>query len=83
MVRQLISEEEGYIKGLLDAGLSFNQVRNKFNIEYARKLGQGTLARIKNGIRKATLHLPKTQRITSSRDERIICKVIKENRWES
>ena len=77
-------EEKAYEKGLLDSGkLTWREVQTKFNIKFGRMPGKSLLKRISKGIEKSRVRANPKPRITSSRDERIIQKVIKENRLES
>ena len=83
MGKQLSEIKESYLKGLLDGGLTFIQARNQFNIVFGMILGDSTLKRVKKGISKSSNRNHPKPRIATTRTERIIKIVIKENRWET
>ena len=83
MVKQLTEKQESYVKGLLDAGLSYREALDKFFEKYKRLLSLDTISRISKRSKKIKVLPPQNEKISTVREIRIISKVIKENRWQS
>ena len=82
MVKQPKKEEEYYLKGLLEGGLSYRKTKNKFQEKFSPSLETiGRIAKSSKRIKKPKIN--PNPRKTSPYEDRITIRVIKKNRWES
>lgn len=82
-MKQLSEREEGYIKGLLDCGTKYRDIQEKFSEKYKRKLSLDTISRISRHSKKIKRENNDFRKCTTEKEDRIILKVIRQNRWAS
>jgi len=69
MVKQLSNSEESYLKGLLDAGISYR----------ARDLSLNTITRVNKRSKKIRKLNACNQKKTSRREDRLMMKIVKDH----
>ena len=80
---QLSEMQEGFIKGLLVAGTRFEDAQRFFQQKYNRKISLSVISRISNRSKKIKRENNNYSKCTTDREDRILLKSIRENRWLS
>ena len=81
-MKQLSEEQEGYLKALLDMELSYRECQAAFLKKYDRNLSLHTISSWVKRSKKLKEH-KRRPKCTNLREDRIIIKTVKANRWST